>query len=322
MDTKTLHRADFARFDLNRVPSPCFVVNEVAVERNLQILAQVAEASGARILSALKAFSMYSVAPLVRQYLHGTCASGIYEARLGREEYGGEVTTYCAGYKPADMPEILRLSDHVIFNSPGQHRRFAGQVADARAAGETVSLGLRINPEHSEGWTEKYDPAAPCSRLGTPISKLMSDDWDGIEGLHMHTLCEQGFEPLQRTWAALEPKITDILPRLKWLNLGGGHHITQPDYDREGLIAFVRDLRARFDVEVYLEPGEAVAINSGILVGEILDVTENTMPLAITDISATCHMPDVLEAPYRPDLLGEVEDIAPSPVGWPVLSGW
>ena len=317
MDTKTLHREDFSRFDLNRVPSPCFVVNEVAVERNLQILAQVAEASGARILSALKAFSMYSVAPMVRQYLSGTCASGIYEARLGREEYGGEVTTYCAGYKAADMPEILRLSDHVIFNSPGQHRRFTAQVEEARASGETVSLGLRINPEHSEGWTEKYDPAAPCSRLGTPISKLSPEDWDGIDGLHMHTLCEQGFEPLQRTWAALEPKITDILPRLKWLNLGGGHHITQPDYDREGLIAFVRDLRARFDVEVYLEPGEAVAINSGILVGEILDVTENTMPLAITDISATCHMPDVLEAPYRPDLLGEVEDKDPHRLGGP-----
>ena len=317
MDTKTLHRADFARFDLNRVPSPCFVVNEVAIERNLKILAQVAEASGARILSALKAFSMYSVAPLVRQYLSGTCASGIYEARLGREEYGGEVTTYCAGYKAADMPDILRLSDHVIFNSPSQHRRFTAQVAEARAAGETVSLGLRINPEHSEGWTEKYDPAAPCSRLGTPISKLSPEDWDGIDGLHMHTLCEQGFEPLKRTWAALEPKITDILPRLKWLNLGGGHHITQPDYDREGLIAFVRDLRARFDVDVYLEPGEAVAINSGILVGEILDVTENTMPLAITDISATCHMPDVLEAPYRPDLLGEVDDKDPHRLGGP-----
>ena len=317
MDTKTLHRTDFARFDLNRVPSPCFVVNEVAVERNLKILAQVAEASGAHILSALKAFSMYSVAPLVRQYLSGTCASGLYEARLGREEYGGEVTTYCAGYKAADMPGILRLSDHVIFNSPDQHRRFAGQVAEARVAGETVSLGLRINPEHSEGWTEKYDPAAPCSRLGTPISKLSPDDWDGIEGLHMHTLCEQGFEPLQRTWAALEPKIADILPRLKWLNLGGGHHITQPDYDRDGLIAFIRGLRTRFGVEVYLEPGEAVAINSGILVGEILDVTENTMPLAITDISATCHMPDVLEAPYRPDLLGEVDDKDPHRLGGP-----
>ena len=317
MDTKTLHRTDFARFDLNRVPSPCFVVNEVAVERNLKILAQVAEASGAHILSALKAFSMYSVAPLVRQYLSGTCASGLYEARLGREEYGGEVTTYCAGYKAADMPGILRLSDHVIFNSPDQHRRFAGQVAEARVAGETVSLGLRINPEHSEGWTEKYDPAAPCSRLGTPISKLSPEDWDGIEGLHMHTLCEQGFEPLQRTWAALEPKIADILPHLKWLNLGGGHHITQPDYDRDGLIAFIRGLRTRFGVEVYLEPGEAVAINSGILVGEILDVTENTMPLAITDISATCHMPDVLEAPYRPDLLGEGHHGTPHRLGGP-----
>ncbi len=308
MDIKALSTASFAQFDLSRVPSPCFVVDEVAVERNLTILREVADRSGATVLLALKAFSMFALAPLVSRYLAGTCASGLYEAKLGREKFGGEVTTYCAGFKAADLPEIIALSDHLIFNSPAQHQRFADVIAQARSDGEQVSLGLRINPEHSEGWNEKYDPTAPCSRLGTPISQITASDWDGIEGLHMHTLCEQGFAPLARTWAALEPKIADILPKLKWINLGGGHHITQPDYDREGLIAFVQDLRARFDVQVFLEPGEAVALHSGILVGEVLDVAQNTMPLAITDISATCHMPDVLEAPYRPDMLGEDTD--------------
>ncbi len=307
MDIKALSTKSFATFDLTRVPSPCFVVDEVAVERNLTLLNDVAERSGAHVLMALKAFSFYPIAPLVQKYLAGTCASGIYEARLAREKFGGEVTTYSAGFKAADLPEIIQLSNHLIFNSPAQHRRFAPLIETARNNGEEISIGIRINPEHSEGWNEKYDPTAPCSRLGTPISQMTATDWEGVEGLHMHTLCEQGFEPLDRTWAALEPKIADILPRLKWINLGGGHHITQPDYDRDGLVSLLRQIRETHDVEVFIEPGEACALHSGILVGEILDVAENHMPLAITDISATCHMPDVLEAPYRPDLLGEID---------------
>lgn len=302
MTTQAGDPGAFRDFDLTRVPSPCFVVNEIAVERNLAILSNVAEQSGAKILSALKAFSMFELAPLVARYLSGTCASGIYEARLGREEYGGEVASFCAGYKATDMDEIIALSDHVIFNSPAQKDRFA---PDCVAAGKHV--GLRFNPEHSEGEIPKYDPCAPCSRLGFPISQLTADTLAHVDGLHMHTLCEQGFAPLARTWASVEDQLTPFLPNLKWLNFGGGHHITRDDYDRAGLIAFIKTLKAKFDVEIYLEPGEAVALDAGILVGEIVDLTVNTMPLAITDISATCHMPDVIEAPYRPALLGETK---------------
>ncbi len=302
MTTQAGDAGAFRNFDFSRVPSPCFVVDEKAVERNLTILSDIGTRSGAHVLSALKAFSMFSLAPLVRQHLRGTCASGIYEARLGREKYGGEVATFCAGYKDTDIDEILSLSDHIIFNSPAQKDRF---LAKAQAA--NVQIGLRINPEHSEGEIPKYDPCAPCSRLGTPVSQLTKDTLIGVDGLHMHTLCEQGFEPLQRTWAAVEPKLKPFLGQLKWLNFGGGHHITRDDYDRDGLVEFIKSIRAKYDVDVYLEPGEAVALDAGILVGEILDLPTNGMTLAITDISATCHMPDVIEAPYRPALMDEAE---------------
>ncbi|KIC47911.1 carboxynorspermidine decarboxylase [Tateyamaria sp. ANG-S1] len=312
-----LSRRGFARFDLSRVPSPCFVVDEVAVERNLTILQDVAERSGAHILLALKAFSMFALAPLVNRYLAGTCASGLYEARLGHEKYGGLVSTYCAGFKPADLPEIIRLSDHLIFNTPAQQTRFASEIITAREQSDAISIGLRINPKHSEGWNPKYDPAAACSRLGTPLSQITDTDLKGIEGLHMHTLCEQGFEPLLSTWEAVEPRLAPWLPEMKWLNLGGGHHITMPDYDRSGLIDLIRHIRAQYDIDVFLEPGEAVALHAGILVGEVLDVAQNDMALAITDISATCHMPDVIEAPYRPDLLGEQKEGTPIRMGGP-----
>ncbi|MEY8838520.1 carboxynorspermidine decarboxylase, partial [Cribrihabitans sp. XS_ASV171] len=189
----------FRDFDLTRVPSPCFVVDEKALERNLRVLKEISDHSGAHVLSALKAFSMFAVAPLIRQYLGGTCASGIHEARLGREEYGGEVATFCAAYKESDIDEIGALSDHVIFNTPAQKDGFAPRI---RFAGKQV--GLRINPEHSEGEVPKYDPCAPCSRLGTPVSQLDKAALAGVDGLHMHTLCEQGFEPLLRTWEAVE----------------------------------------------------------------------------------------------------------------------
>ncbi|AAV93915.2 carboxynorspermidine decarboxylase [Ruegeria pomeroyi] len=302
MQTQAGDAGAFRHFDLSRVPTPCFVVDEVAIERNLKILRDISDRSGAHVLSALKAFSMFTLAPLVRQYLGGTCASGIYEARLGREEYGGEVATFCAGYKEQDIDEILSLSNHIIFNSPAQKDRF---LSRAQAAG--VQVGLRINPEHSEGEIAKYDPCAPCSRLGTPVSLLTPETLKGVDGLHMHTLCEQGFEPLLRTWAAVEPKLAPYLPGLKWLNFGGGHHITRADYDRDALIDFLKSLRARHGLDVYLEPGEAVALDAGILVGEILDLPSNGMDLAITDISATCHMPDVIEAPYRPALMDEAD---------------
>ena len=303
MQTQAGDPGAFARFDLARVPSPCFVVDEARIDANLQVLAEVGEQSGAHMLSALKAFSMFSLAPLVRSYLSGVCASGLYEARLGREEYGGEVTTFSTGYKDAEIDEIIGFSDHLIFNSPAQKDRFG-----PRAAAAGVSVGLRLNPQHSEGEVAKYDPCQPGSRLGVPVSDLTPAAMEGVEGLHMHTLCEQGFAPLRRTWEAVAPVIAPYMPQLKWINLGGGHHITRGDYDRAALIDLIRDIRARYGVEVYLEPGEAVALDAGILVGEILDVFQNGMPVAITDISATCHMPDVIEAPYRPALLGEAQE--------------
>lgn len=302
METRAGDPGAFARFDLNRVPTPAFVVDEVAVRRNLSILADVKARSGAKILSALKAFSMWSLADVVGEYLDGVCTSGLWEARLARDHYSGEIATYCAGYKATDMAEIVAISDHVIFNSPAQHARFAGYLDSS------TDVGLRINPEHAEGEVAKYDPCSPHSRLGFPVSQLQPEHLKGVSGLHFHTLCEQDFEPLKRTWEALKPQIAPYFGQLKWLNFGGGHHITRADYQRDDLVNFIKAVRAETGLEIYLEPGEAIALDAGILVGEILDVFDNGMPIGITDISATCHMPDVIEAPYRPAMLGEQTD--------------
>ncbi len=308
METRAGDPGAFAHFDLSRVPSPCFVVDEAAVRRNLAVLKDVRDRSGAKVLLALKAFSMWSLGDVVGEYLDGVCASGLWEALLGREKYHGEVATYCAGYKAEDMPEILRLSDHVIFNSPAQHKRFQPEIAAARAAGDVFDIGLRINPEHSEGEVPKYDPCQPGSRLGFPVSQLRPEHLEGVDGLHFHSLCEQDFEPLRRTWTSLEPKLKSYFNQLKWINFGGGHHITRADYQRDELVEFIRGVRESTGLDLFIEPGEATALDAGILVGEILDTFENAMPIGITDISATCHMPDVIEAPYRPAMLGEVED--------------
>ncbi len=317
METKAGDPGAFARFDLSRVPSPAFVVDAAKVRANLAVLRDIGDRSGARVLAALKAFSMWSLGPTVAEHLDGVCASGLYEARLGRDHYGGEVATYCAAYKAEDLPEILRLSDHIIFNSPGQHRRFAAILAEAHAAGETFDVGLRINPLHSEGEVAKYDPAAPMSRLGFPIDQLTADDMTGIDGIHMHTLCEQDFPPLARTWAAVKPKLAPYFGQLKWINFGGGHHVTRADYQIDDLVAFLASVRAEAGCDVMIEPGEAIALDAGILVGEILDLFDNGMPIGITDISATCHMPDVIEAPYRPAMLNEESEGAPVRLGGP-----
>ncbi len=305
MQTQAAGPGAFARFDLARVPSPCFVVDRAAIERNLAILRDVADASGATVLLAMKAFSMWRLGDLVGRHLDGTCASGLWEARLGRDLYPGEVSTYCAAYKAADLPEILSISDHVTFNTPGQHRRFRPLIEAARAAGETFEIGLRINPEHAEGEVAKYDPAQPHSRLGTPISQLTAADLEGVDGLHFHTLCEQDLPPLRRTWEAIRPFVLEHAAGLQWLNIGGGHHITRADYQRADLVALIESIRAETGLHVIIEPGEAVALDAGILVGEVLDVLDNGMPVAVLDISATCHMPDVIEAPYRPAMMGE-----------------
>ena len=307
METQAGGPGAFAQFDLGRVPSPCFVVDEEAVRRNLVVLKDIADRSGAKVLLALKAFSMWAVADLVAEHLHGTCASGLWEARLAREHYKGELTTYSPAYRADDLPEILRLSDTVIFNSPAQIARFAGLIAEARAQGEVFEVGLRLNPEWSEAEVAKYDPCCTGSRLGFPVSQLRPEHLNGVDGLHIHALCEQNFAPLQRIWNAVEPQLAPMMTGLKWVNLGGGHHVTRADYARDDLIAFVRDIRERHGIDVLLEPGEAIALDAGILVGEVLDVFDNDVQVAITDISATCHMPDVLEAPYRPAMLNEAE---------------
>lgn len=304
METQSTGAGRFARFDLSRVPSPCFVVDEVKLRENLGVLKAVSEASGADILLALKAFSMWSLAPIVSDYLAGTCASGLWEAKLARAHYGGKLTTYAPAFKPSEFGEIASLSDHLVFNSCAQFERFQPALGAAQA-------GLRINPEHSEGAVEKYDPCAAGSRLGQPLSQLdvLPDALpDAIRGLHMHTLCEQGFAPLARTVAGARPFLEAQKGKFDWLNLGGGHLLTRPDYDRDGLVALLKDVRDGLGAQLYLELGTAVAFDAGILVGEVLDVTENDGPIAILDISATAHMPDVIEAPYRPALLGEADD--------------
>ena len=322
METRAGDPGAFARFDLTRVPSPAFVVDAAKVRANLRILRAIGDHSGAKVLAALKAFSMWSLGPTVAEHLDGVCASGLFEARLGREAYAtpgkhSEVATYCAAYKAEDLPEILALSDHIIFNSPGQHRRFAHLLDAARADGESFDVGLRINPLHSEGEVAKYDPAAPCSRLGFPIDQLTPEDMVGIDGIHMHTLCEQDFPPLARTWAAVKPHLAPYFSQLNWINFGGGHHVTRADYQIDDLVAFLRSVREETGCDVMIEPGEAIALDAGILVGEILDLFDNGMTLGITDISATCHMPDVIEAPYRPAMLGEETEGTPVRLGGP-----
>ncbi len=294
----------FGSFDPALVPSPCFVVDEVAIERNLQVLERVQQESGARILLALKAFSMFSLAPLVMRYLKGTCSSGLMEARLGREEYGGEVHVYSAAYTRGDLGKILDIADHVVFNTLSQWQRFAPLVAEKKQQHPHLEFGLRINPLHSEGAVALYDPCAPGSRLGTPVTQLRGSDLSGFSGLHFHTLCEQNFAPLARTLDAVEQQAGAVLEQMNWVNFGGGHHITHPDYDVDGLIARIRKFSDNWGVQVYLEPGEAIAIRSGVLVSEVLDLMENHQPIAILDTSATCHMPDTLEMPYRAHIHG------------------
>jgi len=288
----------FGRLDARRLPSPCFVVDEVAVEENLELLHRVQQQSGAKVLLALKAFSMWSLGPLVAKYLSGTCASGLHEARLGRECFGGEVHTYSAAYSEADLKEVLKISDHVVFNSTAQWKRFRSICPSGK------HYGLRVNPQHSEGSNPLYDPSSPFSRLGAPRDTIHPGDLEGMTGLHFHNLCEQDFPPLQRTIAAFEEKFGDLLQGMEWVNFGGGHHITRPGYQIEDLISSVKEFSKKWNVQVYLEPGEAIAYHAGVLVAEVLDTMHNGMPIAVLDTSATCHMPDTLEMPYRAQVIG------------------
>ena len=282
--------------------TPCYVIQEAKIRENLEILRGICEDTGCRILLAQKAFSMYSLYPLIGEYLDGATASGLYEARLGYEEMGKENHIFSPAYREDEMDEILTYCGHIIFNSPAQLRKYREKV---RRAGR--SMGLRINPECStqEGHAI-YDPCAPFSRLGTTEEKFRSgmteEDIASLDGLHFHTLCEQNADDLAKTLDAVEERFGDVLHRMKWLNFGGGHHITRADYDRELLKECILRMKEKYGLEIYLEPGEAVALNAGLLITEVLEIAENGMEIAILDTSAACHMPDVLEMPYRPPL--------------------
>ncbi|MEL7444827.1 MAG: carboxynorspermidine decarboxylase [Pseudomonadota bacterium] len=314
MQTQAGDPGAFAHFDLNRVDSPAFVVDAAKLRANCQILAAIRDEADIKVLAALKAFSMHAVAPLIGEYLDGATCSGSWEARLASEYYDGEIATYSPAFKPHELEEICRLSDHVIFNSPTQIGRAAVILDHAATTGGDVDLGLRINPMVATGEVAKYDPSAPGSRLGFPIDQLTDEHMQGVDGIHFHNLCEQTFDPLRQTWDRVFDAIEPYFGQLKWINMGGGHHITRADYERAELIELLKDAKEDTGAEIYLEPGEAIALDAGILVGTLLDTGFNEVPVGITDVSATCHMPDVLEAPYRPAMLGELSDESTIPI--------
>ncbi len=289
------------KLNLNKVPSPCFVVDYHALERNMVIFDQIQQATGVKCLLALKGFAMFATFPLLKKTLHGVCASSIHEAILGREEFGREVHTYSPAYSEETLKQCLEKSDHLVFNSFSQYERFK-PLREKFA--DQVEFGLRLNPEHSEGKVAIYDPCTPGSRLGILPKDFENKNLEGISGLHFHTLCEQDSYALERTLKVFETKFAAFIPQMKWINFGGGHHITREDYDVAHLCKLINQFKEKYNVEVYLEPGEAVALNAGVLVATVLDIIHNQMDIAILDTSATAHMPDVLEMPYTPDILG------------------
>lgn len=290
---------------IHEIPTPAYVLDEEKLKKNLEILKSVSQRAGCKILLAQKAFSMFCEYPLIGQYLAGTTASGLYEARLGYEEMGKENHIFSPAYRESEIDEIAEICGHIIFNSFSQLRKYKEKCRGK------ASIGLRINPECStqEGHAI-YDPCAPGSRLGIPFETFQREVTaapellDGVEGLHFHTLCEQNADDLKKTLEAVEAKFAPYLQQMKWLNMGGGHHITREDYDVECLIRCVHHMKETYGLEIYLEPGEAIALNAGYLVTEVMDVVENGIKILILDASAACHMPDVLEMPYRPPLKG------------------
>lgn len=309
LQTQSSGPGEFINFDLSRISSPCFVIDEEKLKANLAILREIKQCSGAQILLALKAFSMWSLSELIEESLDGCCASGLWEALLARNKgfasrsKGKILSTFCPGYSSAQFDEICNLSNHIILNNP-----FAEVVYKKKR--NDLSYGLRINPLHSEGTESKYDPCCETSRFGWPINRINEINLDVFEGLHFHTLCEQDFPPLKRTWQKIEDEMGPILSSFKWINLGGGHHLTRPGYDIQGLSNLILEISSKYGCQVFLEPGEAVAFDAGILVGQVLDIMKTGFNHAILDLSATCHSPDVIEAPYRPALLQE------SPTGY------
>ena len=280
------------------LPTPCYIMDEAKLRSNLELLHHVEQESGAHILLAQKAFSCFALYPMMREYVSGTTASGLYEARLGAEEFRKENHVFSPAFEPAEFAELSKICDHISFNSFSQLEKYRPVWEKAG-----VSVGIRVNPECStQGDHAIYDPCAPGSRLGVTAANFRPDLLAGVEGLHFHTLCEQNADDLITTWKAFEAKFGQYLPQMKWLNLGGGHHITRDDYDVSALISLIKEIHAKYGVTVYLEPGEAFALNAGWLDTEVMDIVENGIRVLILDASAACHMPDVLEMPYRPPL--------------------
>ena len=287
--------------DFNSVPSPCYIVDERLLIKNLEILHSVQQRTGCSILLALKGFSMHSVFPLVGKYLKGITSSSLFEARLGFEKMGKEVHVYAPAYMEKEFDELLTYCDHIVFNSFDQWNQFKAKVKSVPS--KKIECGIRVNPEYSEIETPIYNPCYKHSRLGVTLANFRPEELDGIDGLHFHTLCEQNSDTLERTIKVVDEKFGKYIKKMKWLNLGGGHHITRPDYDIETLIRSILFFKDKYGVDIYLEPGEAIALNTGYLVATVLDIVDNDMQLAILDTSAACHMPDVLEMPYRPNII-------------------
>lgn len=292
--------------DISSIPSPSYVLDERLLKKNLEIFRYVKEKSGAKILLALKGYALWDSFPLCAEYLDGVTASGLYEAKLGFEEFKKEVHTYCPAFKEEDFDEVMDCSNHIVFNSFNQLARFENKIKNYQK--HPISYGLRVNPEYSEVTPEIYNPCVVNSRLGIIKSEFDESKIADIEGLHFHTHCEQNADSLQRTLPHFEARFGQYLEGLKWVNFGGGHHITRADYDVELLIGLIRDFKKRHhDIEVYLEPGEAVGWQTGFLLGEVVDIVRNGMDIAILDVSSAAHMPDCLEMPYRPDIRGAGE---------------
>lgn len=289
-------------FDLEKLPSPCYVVDEKLLKENLEKLKYVEDKGGCKIILALKAFSMYETFPLISKYLYGVTASSLFEARLGAEEMGKEVHIFSPAYREDEFDEILKYADHIDFNSFSQWNKYKNKVKSVKS--KKIECGIRINPEYSEIETDMYNPCFENSRLGVTLDNFDENDLEGIDGLHFHTMCEQNSDTLLRTIKVVDKKFGKYISKMKWINFGGGHHITRSDYDLEKLIEAIKFIKDKYKVDVYLEPGEAVALNAGFLVCTVLDTIKNGMNLAIVDTSAACHMPDVLEMPYRPHIIG------------------
>lgn len=287
--------------DWKTAPTPCYVVDEDLLIKNLEILKSVQERTGCRILLAQKGFSMFSTYPLIGKYLRGTTASSLFEAKLGYDEMPGEVHIFSPAYVPEDFEEIIQICDHIIFNSFEQWKQYKGKL---KQSGRKIECGIRINPEYSEIETDIYNPCFENSRLGVTLENIGPEELDGIGGLHFHTMCEQNSDTLWRTIQVVDEKFGKYLRGMKWINFGGGHHITRDDYDIETLIKSILFMMDKYGLDVYLEPGEAVALNTGFLAAKVLTVVKNGMEIAILDASAPCHMPDVLEMPYRPNIIG------------------